>query len=154
MLSHLIATLLLSLFPVCVHVCCDPQGDDDEDAEAAAFARELRVSGAATRDGTEKGFVELLRARHLSVGCRIWGMVLSVTSREVEVSLPNGLRGRIVPTEVCVDDETCASMLMLQLTSLLCMVYAWHAVAAVSVDSCTLESRVWTHVDVDLLAGQ
>ncbi|KAL4852689.1 rRNA biogenesis protein RRP5 [Chlorella vulgaris] len=58
---------------------------DEEDA----FFR-----GLALQDKLPK-YVELLKFRNLSRGCKLWGAVIEVTSRELVVSLPHGLRGLV-----------------------------------------------------------
>lgn len=39
-------------------------------------------------------------AQKLVVGMRLWGMVLEVTPKGLQVSLPHGLRGSVAPDEV------------------------------------------------------
>lgn len=67
--------------------------DADEDAFFAAATAAGRGGAAAER------FVELLRFKSLSLGMRLWGMVLEVTPRGLVVSLPQGLRGTVAPDE-------------------------------------------------------
>ena len=43
-------------------------------------------------------FVELLKFKNLAVGAKIWGCILSVTSKGLSLSLPDGLKG-FVPIE-------------------------------------------------------
>ncbi len=61
--------------------------------EELAFAREAS-------QGRLPKFVELLKFRNLSVGCKVWGCIMSVTSKELIVSLPDGLRGTVAVEEV------------------------------------------------------
>ncbi|GAX80532.1 hypothetical protein CEUSTIGMA_g7970.t1 [Chlamydomonas eustigma] len=44
-------------------------------------------------------YVELLKAKNLSVGMKVWGILLEVAPRGLTVSLPHGLRGHVVPSE-------------------------------------------------------
>ena len=45
-------------------------------------------------------YVELLKAKSLCIGMRVWGILLEVAPRLLTVSLPHGLRGHVVPEEV------------------------------------------------------
>ncbi|KAL6748175.1 hypothetical protein V8C86DRAFT_1190558 [Haematococcus lacustris] len=47
----------------------------------------------------QKGYVELLKAKRLGPGMRVWGMVLEVADRGLAISLPHGLRGWVNPKE-------------------------------------------------------
>jgi len=58
--------------------------------------------------------VPRLVLQKLVVGMRLWGMVLEVTPKGVQVSLPDGLRGAVAPEEVrsegpeqCVKTHAC-----------------------------------------------
>ncbi|GFR41334.1 hypothetical protein Agub_g2019, partial [Astrephomene gubernaculifera] len=71
-------------------------------------AKKARVSKQADDDDTGLGkslegklakHVELLRAKNLQPGTKVWGMVLEVTPRGLVVSLPNGLRGFVAPNK-------------------------------------------------------
>ncbi|KAG2498018.1 hypothetical protein HYH03_004276 [Edaphochlamys debaryana] len=64
------------------------------DAEDAFFEKQ-----AATVEGKLAKHVELLRAKNLQAGTRVWGMVLEVTPRGLVVSLPHGLRGHVAPDQ-------------------------------------------------------
>ena len=44
--------------------------------------------------------MELLKFKGLSVDARIWGAVSSITSKELMISLPDGLRGYVRVREV------------------------------------------------------
>ncbi|KAG2446158.1 hypothetical protein HXX76_000753 [Chlamydomonas incerta] len=66
------------------------KGEDDEDA---FFGRT-----AASMEGKMAKHVELLRVKNLSVGTKLWGMVLEVTPRGLVISLPHGLRGHVAPS--------------------------------------------------------
>ena len=61
--------------------------------EDLAFAREAA-------QGRLPKFVELLKFKGLNVGARIWGAVSSITSKELMISLPDGLRGYVPVREV------------------------------------------------------
>lgn len=61
--------------------------------EDLAFARE------AARERLPK-FVELLKFKNLSVGAKVWGCIASVSTKELVVSLPDGLRGIVPLAEV------------------------------------------------------
>lgn len=66
---------------------------EQEGDEELAFAREAS-------QGRLPKFVELLKFRNLSEGCKIWGCIMSVTSKELMVSMPDGLRGSVSIEEV------------------------------------------------------
>ncbi|KAG1654779.1 hypothetical protein FOA52_007439 [Chlamydomonas sp. UWO 241] len=71
-----------------------------------------RKSGDGDGDGDGDGggdegqgklprFVEMLKAKQLAVGMRVWGVVLEVAPHGLTVSLPHGLRGHVGPEDAC-----------------------------------------------------
>ncbi|PRW20900.1 RRP5-like protein [Chlorella sorokiniana] len=65
------------------------EAGDDEDA----FFSSLSAQGRLPK------FVELLKFKSLSKGCKLWGAVIELTPRELVVSLPHGLRGHVAYAE-------------------------------------------------------
>ncbi|EFN56095.1 hypothetical protein CHLNCDRAFT_145628 [Chlorella variabilis] len=65
------------------------EGGDEEDA----FFSGLALQGKLPK------FVELLKFKNLSRGCKLWGAVIEVSPRELVVSLPHGLRGHVAYAE-------------------------------------------------------
>ena len=45
-------------------------------------------------------YVEILKAKNLSVGMKVWGILLEVAPKLLTVSLPHGLRGHVAHSEV------------------------------------------------------
>ncbi|CAL5224877.1 g7636 [Coccomyxa viridis] len=64
-----------------------------EDGEDTFFAREAL-------QGRLPKYVELLKFKALSVGAKVWGSVAEIHPKELIVSLPHGLRGRVQLREV------------------------------------------------------
>ncbi|GLI68751.1 hypothetical protein VaNZ11_013243 [Volvox africanus] len=64
------------------------------DAEDAFFSKHV-----AALEGNMATHVDLLRVKDLRAGTRVWGMVLGVTSRGLEISLPHGLRGSVAANQ-------------------------------------------------------
>lgn len=63
----------------------------EEDNELLAFTREAS-------QGRLPKYVELLKFKHLTVGAKIWGCILNISSNGLSISLPDGLKG-FVPIE-------------------------------------------------------
>ncbi|KAF5829876.1 hypothetical protein DUNSADRAFT_15392 [Dunaliella salina] len=70
------------------------QEEDGADLEGS-FLKSSAVAGKVPQ------YVELLKFKKLVVGMRMWGMVLEVTSKGLQISLPDGLRGTVAPEEAC-----------------------------------------------------
>lgn len=79
-----------------------------EDAEDAFFNK-------ANLEGKVAGYVELLKFKNLSVGMKLWAVILEVSSRGLTLSLPHGLRAHVAANEV----RSCCSDLCMSGTALI-----------------------------------
>jgi len=70
------------------------QEEDGVDLEGS-FLKSSAVAGKVPQ------YVELLKFKKLVVGMRMWGMVLEVTPKGLQISLPDGLRGTVALEEAC-----------------------------------------------------
>lgn len=61
---------------------------------------ELHILFTPNPPHLRRRYVELLKAKNLSIGMRVWGVLLEVAPRMLTVSLPHGLRGHVAPEEV------------------------------------------------------
>lgn len=90
LLGQVLATLSALLGAVRPTVAITQATDED-----LAFAREAS-------QGRLPKFVELLKYKHLCTGAKIWGCITVVSSTELTVALPDGLRGTVSQSEVCM----------------------------------------------------
>ncbi|GBF92560.1 hypothetical protein Rsub_05174 [Raphidocelis subcapitata] len=85
------------------------QANEDFEAEQKSGKKQKKAKGSGGKDDAffaggdlatkQERFVELLKYKTLTVGMRLWGMVLECTPRGLVVSLPQGLRGHVEPDE-------------------------------------------------------
>lgn len=67
---------------------------------ASQDAAENAFFQKASLEGKLAAYVELLKFKNLSIGMKIWCVILEVTSRSLTLSLPHGLRAHVAANEV------------------------------------------------------